>query len=154
MFAFLLLSFALGSSASAQAEPSTLQKERAEKVLKIEEDRQKAGFCTNSTNNAALNGCLSSELVKTDADYKTFARAVGALMRLDPGAGPPAATPGPIPFDTAEASWLAYRNQTCDVVYKRYQGGTMSGPIQAQCVLALTVDHMRELRLVYTDLFD
>lgn len=141
-----------------RAKTSALQKQRAE-ALSRERARSKADLCTHGQDGSepTVGYCWLREGKTTDADYTAYVRAIGALLRLPPKSNRPTPLPaGPPPqhleFDTAEATWLSYRKQTCDAMTVQWEGGTLGRTAYPKCLVTVTWDHMNELEDLYSDL--
>jgi uncharacterized protein YecT (DUF1311 family) len=134
-----------------------LQKQRAE-ALSRERARSKADLCTHGADGSepAVGYCWLREGKTTDADYTAYVRSIGALLRLPPESNRPTPLPaGPpqrLEFDTAEATWLIYRKQTCDAMTAQWEGGTLGRTAYPKCLVTVTWDHMNELEDLYSDL--
>jgi hypothetical protein len=73
--------------------------------------------------------CYLAEGEMTNADYTEYVRVIGALLRLPRYAK--AAFPGAprrLDIDTAETTWLTYREQSCRAMI--YQWGRHTRPSQ------------------------
>lgn len=136
-----------GDPISAKAE--ALEKQRAE-ALSRERARSKADLCTRGADGTepGVGYCWLREGKTTDANYTAYARAIGALLRLPPGSNPPRH----LEFDTAEATWLSYRKQTCEAMIAQWEGGTIGRFAYPKCLVTVTWDHMNELEDLYSDL--
>jgi uncharacterized protein YecT (DUF1311 family) len=136
---------------------AALQKQRAE-ALRRERARSKADMCTSGADGVepAVAYCWLREGKTTDRNYATYVRAIGALLRLPPRSNRPTPLPAGPPqrlgFDTAEATWLSYRKQTCDAMTVQWEGGTLGRTAYPKCLVTVTWDHMNELEDLYSDL--
>lgn len=78
-------------------------------------------------------------------------------MRLpQPSARPtplPAGPPQPLAFDTAEATWHTYRQQTCDAMTIQWEGGDTGRTAYPKCLVTATWRHMNELAELYAGLW-
>jgi uncharacterized protein YecT (DUF1311 family) len=105
----------------------------------------------------SIGECFLAEGKVTNADYTDYVRVIDALLRLPyglPDAG--AAATGPptrLEFDTAEATWLTYREQSCRAMIYQWEGGTMGRIAYPQCLLTVTWNHMNELAELYSGLW-
>ena len=142
---------------SIGARIAALQKQCAE-VLSRERARNKADLCTRGADGRepTIGYCWVREGKTTDADYTAYVRAIGALLRMPPGSSRPvpvlAGRPQRLAFDTAEATWLNYRKQTCDAMSAQWEGGTIGRTAFPKCLVTVTWDHMNELADLYSDL--
>ena len=121
---------------------------RLRETVAREDARQNAGFCLKDGSTAGLNGCFRAEMEKSKANYLEAVRSLGALLRASDdkaNAGPPQR----LPFDDAEETWTRYQKQTCDVVYKTWEGGTGGGPAYGACIVSTYGTHIHELGVVY-----
>jgi uncharacterized protein YecT (DUF1311 family) len=125
---------------------------RASRVVEAEKARSKEPLCPKATSTVDVNTCYASELGITDGNYITLAGAIGALLRSDEPAPAPEVKAPSNPFDSAEATWHAYREQACNVAGLKYEAGTTRPSIEMGCRLTLTRHHMDELWTVYSDL--
>jgi len=136
------------------AKRTVLQRHGAE-VLSRERDRSKAKLCAAAgPSDLAVGQCYLAEGKVTNADYTEYLRVVGALLRLPGYAG--AASPGAsrhLDIDTAEATWLTYREQSCKAMTYQWDGGTLGRVAYPKCLLTVTWDHMNELADLYSGLW-
>lgn len=136
---------------------SALQKQGTE-ALNLERARSKANLCAHALDGSdpAVGNCWLREGRATDADYTTYVRSIGALLRLslqaNQGKPLPAASPQHLEFDTAEATWLSYRKQTCAAMTAQWEGGTLGRTAYPKCLVTVTWNHMNELGDLYSDL--
>jgi uncharacterized protein YecT (DUF1311 family) len=136
----------------------TALEKQAGEVLKRERARSKADLCAHAGDGSdpAIGNCWLREGSTTDADYTAYVRAIGGLLRLPPRAYKPTPLPaGPpqhLEFDTAEATWLSYRKQTCDAMTAQWEGGTLYRTAYPKCLVTVTWDHMNELDDLYSGL--
>lgn len=93
----------------------------------------------------------------TDADYTAYVRAIGALLCLPAASvrSPPLpdGPPRPLKLDAAVATWLTYRQQTCDAMTFQWDGGTLYRVAYPKCLVTVTWDHMNELADLYAGLW-
>lgn len=162
--ACLLACFALPVLAQTPAAPTqgdldakraALQRHGTE-VLNRERVRSKANLCAKAgPSDLSYSNCYSAEGKVTDADYAEFVRVIGALLRLPSvhTAVPPVA-PKQLDFDSAEASWLIYRKQSCMAMTYQWEGGTLGRVNYPKCLLTVTWDHMNELADLYSGLWN
>jgi hypothetical protein len=136
------------------AKRTDLQRRGAE-VLRRERDRSKANLCaTAGPSDLAAGECYLAESKVTNVDYTEYLRVVGALLRLPGYAG--AASPGAprhLGIDTAETTWLTYREQSCRAMIYQWEGGTLGRVAYPKCLLTVTWDHMNELADLYSGLW-
>lgn len=108
-------------------EKLTVLQRRGAEVLSRERDRSKTNLCANAgPSDLGVGECYLAEGKVTHADYTEFVRVVGALLRLRQNAG--AALPGAarrLEIDTAETTWLTYREQSCRAMIYQWEGGTL-----------------------------
>ena len=121
---------------------------RALATLQAEQSRAKQPLCPNANSTLDINTCDDKEVHLTEANYTKFTRAVSALLRA--GNDPKSKASAPIPFDTAEAAWHAYRTKACTAAGSQYEGGSIRPSIEMQCTLTLTRHHMDELWELYS----
>jgi uncharacterized protein YecT (DUF1311 family) len=125
------------------SEPAVLQR-RGAGVLSRERARSKANLCGKAgPSDESYGQCYLAEGKITDADYTGYVRVIGALLRLPPYAR--TALPGPPrrpAFDTAEATWLTYREQSCRAMTYQWEGGTLGRVNYPKCLLSVTWDHI------------
>jgi uncharacterized protein YecT (DUF1311 family) len=163
LFAYLCLLYLAETPVKADDVPvqdkiTALQKQRAE-ALNRERARSKADLCAHAGDGSdpAVGNCWLREGRTTDADYNAYVRAIGALLRLSLQANratplPTAGSPQHLEFDTAEATWLTYRKQTCDAMTVQWEGGTMGRTAYPKCLVTVTWNHLNELDDLYSDL--
>ena len=134
------------------AQIDVLQK-RATEVLDRERARSKAHLCEGKDagdgSDPAVGNCWLREFKTTDADYLTYIRAIGALLRNPYISHRAAGAPQHLDFDTAEATWHTYRDQTCTAIDAQWAGGTLGRTQVPKCRLTVTWDHMNELASLY-----
>jgi uncharacterized protein YecT (DUF1311 family) len=124
--------------------------------------REKAPECPEAVNTRDINLCLGREIDITDANYKTFATALRAMLASPspvvpgnptPDIGPtgPAGTPATntAGFDAAESAWKAYAKAECSATGTRWRGGTIVNSIVAECELRMVRSRMHELDTAY-----
>ncbi len=151
------------STALAQSGFTTEQatiRQRGTEALTREQTRSKGDLCAKAETggNAAIGACLVTEGKATDQDYLVYIRSIGALLRLHAPDGStsvpkPTDTPQRLPFDEAEDSWRAYRDQSCTSMATQWEGGTQAPIAYANCRLTLPWNHMNELATLYPDLW-
>ena len=126
-------------------------------ALQRERERHKADPCSTAQATRGIAGCLSQEFKTTDANYLTYVRSIGALLRLTPPEdGPRPATDAKIarlPFDDSESAWQSYREKACAAMAYLYRGGSIIPLARGSCLLSLTWSHMDELQNLYGDLW-
>lgn len=131
-------------------------RKRGAAVLQLERNRRKADLCAKPSNgNLGMFKCLSAEVKTTEANYLTYVRSIGALLRLTPPDEPRSGTRAGVerlPFDAAEAAWQSYRDQGCVAMSKQWQG-TQESVANVNCRLDITWNHMDELANLYADLW-
>ena len=133
--------------------------QRGAQALKQERGRGKADLCAHALDGSvpAVGNCWVREGKTTEAAYTAYTRAIGALLRLPaPSFRPtplPTAPPQPLSFDKAEATWRAYRQQTCDAMTIQWEGGDMGRIAYPKCLVTVTWDHMNELADLYAGLW-
>lgn len=129
---------------------------RGADALNRERARAKAHLCEAGPDPVVAD-CWVREGKTTDADYTAYVRAIGALLRLPPPSSNPAPLPsGPprtLTFDTAEATWRAYRQQACDAMTIQWEGGTLYRVAYPKCLVTVTWDHLNELADLYAGLW-
>ena len=112
---------------------------------------QKVRSCQGADTTAAINECTKKLLTRTEADYVSLVRAIGAVIRRPvQGRTPP---PQRLPFDEAETAWKTYRDKACGVIFASYGGATMGPSAENNCDITVTISHMHEIRDVYSDYF-
>jgi uncharacterized protein YecT (DUF1311 family) len=125
--------------------------------------REKVPECPDAGTTYAINMCLVHEGEITDANYKTFTRAVRAMLALPgpavpglpmPVIGPsgPEGTPATntAAFDKAEAAWQTYARAECDAVDTYWRGGTIVNAMDGECGLRLSRARMKEADDLYS----
>jgi uncharacterized protein YecT (DUF1311 family) len=96
--------------------------------------------CASPATTLAERRCLSSKAEQAD---KAMGVLVDSLRRsLSDSAG--------AALDTATRQWSAYRKAECDALLKSYDGGSMGLIENLNCIIALTVERQRQLRLLYS----
>lgn len=136
------------------AKRTVLQRRGAE-VLSRERVRSKANLCAKAgPSDLGVGECYLAEGKVTNADYTKYVRVIGALLRLPlyskaafPGA------PRRLDIDTAETTWLTYREQSCRAMIYQWEGGTLGRVNYPKCLLTVTCDHMNELADLYSGLW-
>jgi uncharacterized protein YecT (DUF1311 family) len=136
---------------STQDKITALQKQGAE-ALNRERARTKAELCTHAGDGSdpAVGNCWLREGRTTDANYSAYVRSIGALLRLSLQANQ--GSPQHLEFDTAEATWLSYRKQTCTAMIAQWEGGTLGRTAYPKCLVTVTWSHMNELDELYSGL--
>ena len=133
----------------------TVLERRGAEVLSRERDRSKENLCaTAGPSDLAVGECYLAENKATNADYTEYLRVVGALLRLPGYASAP--SPGALrhlDIDTAETTWLTYREQSCRAMIYQWEGGTLGRVNYPKCLLTMTWDHMNELADLYSGLW-
>jgi uncharacterized protein YecT (DUF1311 family) len=138
---------------------TALRKQGAE-ALSRERVRRKVDLCAHPLDGSdpAVGNCWLREGRKTDANYTAYVRSIGGLLRLslqtNRDAPLPAGSPQRLEFDTAEATWLSYRKQTCDAMTAQWEGGTLYRTAYPKCLVTVTWNHMNELDGLYSELWD
>jgi uncharacterized protein YecT (DUF1311 family) len=61
--------------------------------------------------------------------------------------------PRRLDIDTAETTWLTYREQSCRAIIYQWEGGTLGRINYPKCLLTVTWDHMNELADLYSGLW-
>lgn len=134
----------------------TSLQQRGAEALSRERARAKAALCETGPDPVVAD-CWVREGRTTEADYTAYVRAVGALLRLPAASAKPLplpkGAPRPLAFDTAEATWRAYRQQTCDAMTIQWEGGTLYRIAYPRCLVTVTWDHMNELASLYAGLW-
>ena len=133
---------------------TALQRRGAE-VLSRERDRSKANLCAKAgPSDLSVGERYLAEGKVTNADYTEYVRVVGALLRLPRYAtcGVPG-RPTHLEIDTAEATWLTYREQSCRAMIYQWEGGTLGRVNYPKCLLTVTWDHINELADLYSGLW-
>jgi uncharacterized protein YecT (DUF1311 family) len=133
----------------------TVLQRRGAEVLSREHGRSKANLCAKAgPSDLSVGECYLAEGKVTNADYTEYVRVVGALLRLPrytkaafPGA------PRRLDIDTAETTWLTYREQSCRAMIYQWEGGTLGRVNYPKCLLTVTWDHMNELAELYSGLW-
>jgi uncharacterized protein YecT (DUF1311 family) len=132
-------------------------RKQGDEALNRERARSKANLCAHALDGSdpAVGNCWLREGRTTDADYTAYVRSIGAWLRLSlqanqqtPQGG---AAPQHLEFDTAEATWLNYRKQTCDAMTAQWEGGTLARTAYPKCLVTVTWNHMNELDDLYSD---
>lgn len=127
-------------------------------ALQAEYDREKTGDCPKAMTTYEINACLGAENDRTQANYLAYVRALGGLLRLSAPGSRSAGNPEPPnvgkELDTAEATWVTYRESQCKAGSDQYFGGTMMTGAYLGCRLNLTRRHMHELESLYSDLWN
>jgi uncharacterized protein YecT (DUF1311 family) len=130
--------------------------QRGAEVLSRERERSKAHLCEDGPDSVVAD-CWVREGKATDADYKAYVRAIGALLRLPAPSVKstplPDGPPKPLQLDVAEAAWLTYRQHTCDAMTIQWEGGTLYRVAYPRCLVTVTWDHMNELADLYAGLW-
>jgi uncharacterized protein YecT (DUF1311 family) len=85
----------------------------------------------------ALEGCAEHAIVDTDHQIDGLVRTIFGVIRTSDGKRM---------LVKSEASWLAYRAQSCSAQASKYAGGTLFGVVDAQCQAARNRSHLTELR--------
>lgn len=133
----------------------TVLQRRGAEVLSREQHRSKTNLCARAgPSDEGVGQCYLGEGKVTNADYTEYVRVVGALLRLPryaKGAFP--GTPGRLDIDTAETTWLTYREQSCRAMIYQWEGGTSGRINYPKCLLTVTWDHMNELADLYSGLW-
>jgi uncharacterized protein YecT (DUF1311 family) len=133
----------------------TVLQRRGAEVLGRERHRSKANLCARAgPSDEGLGQCYLAEGKVTNADYTEYVRVVGALLRLPRYARTafPSA-PRHLDIDTAETTWLTYREQSCRAMIYQWEGGTLGRINYPKCLLTVTWDHMDELADLYSGLW-
>lgn len=141
-----------------QAKSTAFQKQGTE-ALNRERARSKADLCTHTEgSDLAVSNCWLREGKTTDANYAAYVRSIGALLRLSlqnsRPTPPPAALPKRLEFDSAEATWLNYRKQSCYAMTAQWEGGTLGRVAYPECLVTVAWNHMNELARLYSGLWD
>lgn len=140
------------------ADKITALRKQAAEALTRERARSKANLCAHALDGSdpAVGNCWLREGRTTDADYTAYVRSIGALLRLslqvNQQTPPRAGSPQHLEFDTAEATWLSYRKQSCDAMTAQWEGGTLGRTVYPRCLVTVTWNHMNELDDLYSDL--
>ena len=126
-------------------------------ALQREREHHKADPCSTAEATRGISECLSQEFKITDAQYLTYVRSIGALLRLTPPDDAPRrvadARIARLPFDDAESAWQSYREKACAALDYLYRGGSIISVARGSCMLSLTWSHMDELQNLYGDLW-
>jgi hypothetical protein len=136
------------------AKRTDLQRRGAE-LLSRERDRSKVDLCAKAgPSDLSVGQCYLAEGKVTNAGYTEYVRVIGALLRLPRYVKStlPAA-PSRLDIDTAETTWLTYREQSCRGMIYQWEGGTLGRINYPKCLLTVTWDHMNELADLYSGLW-
>ena len=138
-------------SATAQAQ----YRKQGTEALAKERARSKANLCTEAEKggNAQIEQCLTDQAKETERNYRSYSRAIGALLRLPAEAEPAQSPQKRLPFDLAEEAWQAYRDRSCTSMATQWEGGDEAPVAYSDCHLKLTWNHMNELADLYSDLW-
>jgi uncharacterized protein YecT (DUF1311 family) len=82
-----------------------------------------------------IEACEGRKLLRLDRQFNNQAALLWSV--LDPS--------GRRMFIRAQAAWLTYRNQHCQLAARAYLGGTASGLVAGQCQTALTAARVEEV---------
>ena len=126
-------------------------RDRGRKALDVETARERRGDCKTASDTPAVNACMTREMAITDANYKSFALALGGILRLSIEDDAVKAAELGHKFDAAEALWADFRKAECDTVYQYNIEGTVRGYAYGTCMLTLERQHMHGLATIYTD---
>jgi uncharacterized protein YecT (DUF1311 family) len=85
----------------------------------------------------ALEGCAEQTIVTTDHRIDGLVRSIFGVLRTGDGRKM---------LVRSEASWLAYRHQSCAAEASKYAGGTLVGVLDAQCQARRNQSHVADLR--------
>jgi uncharacterized protein YecT (DUF1311 family) len=102
--------------------------------------------CTGRPGNRSTTeqeGCLEQQILKTDQQIdalnrEIFTRLGTASARRD--------------FVAGHNAWFRYRRSYCLSVSDVFQGGTLAGVLDAQCMASVNSQHVRDLRAFAADL--
>ena len=126
-------------------------RDRGRKALDAETAREHRGDCKTESNTIAVDACMTREMAITDANYKSFALALGGILRLSVEGDEAKAAELGRKFDASEALWANFRKAECDTVYQYNIAGTVRGFAYGTCMQTLERQHMHGLAAVYTD---
>jgi uncharacterized protein YecT (DUF1311 family) len=96
--------------------------------------------CSANAATAPYVECMGNELRFVEAHLDAFVEGLRGIS------GSPEELAGLNQTDTA---WRAYRENACVLPYKRFRGGTIAGPMWAECRLSLDRAYMKQLSGTY-----
>ncbi len=133
----------------------TALQQRGAELLSRERDRSKANLCAKAgPSDLSVGECYLAEGKVTNADYTEYLGVVGELLRLPRYAGAARTNaPSRLGIDTAETTWLTYREQSCRAMIDQWEGGTLGRVNYPKCLLTVTWRHMDELADLYSGLW-
>ncbi len=96
--------------------------------------------CSADTATAPYLECMGKELQFIEAHLDSFVEDLRGIT------GSPEELAG---LNQTDATWRAYRENGCALPYKRFTGGTVAGPMWADCRLSLDRAYMKQLSGTY-----
>jgi uncharacterized protein YecT (DUF1311 family) len=97
---------------------------------------QEADPCKSETT-AGMRACLLARMRNAETDLQRYLEAARREAR------PPSA------LDSAQAAWVAYRDQACRAAAGQYEGGSLQPVVALDCRLRLTRERTLELWRAY-----
>ncbi|CAN5174067.1 hypothetical protein BH10PSE2_BH10PSE2_07920 [soil metagenome] len=102
--------------------------------------------CAEAQTTLDMERCASTDVATSEARVRTYLAAARTALRADveadaPGMGDAAVAA----LDASQVQWSAYYAGACDVVYSRWQGGTIRGLMALGCKERLLLDRAHDL---------
>jgi len=126
----------------------------------------KAGECKNANSQSDWNMCLGRDARLTEANYTAFTASVRGMLAqkvpVGPGEDPNfvGLTGKPLSseelvkqFDTLESLWKEYFDRVESTAFDQFRGGSLAPSFGLQCRRGVMRSHLRELHLLYGDLW-
>ncbi len=95
--------------------------------------------CATPSTTLAERRCLSSKAEQADKAMAVLIDSLRHSVSDSAGAA----------LDAATRLWRAYRKAECNALFKSYDGGSMGLLANLNCLITLTDERQRQLRLLY-----
>ncbi len=98
--------------------------------------------CVHDQTTLGIEGCTEQKILKSDASLDSLNAKIFARLTAS----------GKKDFITGHNAWFTYRTAYCQSESDVFQGGTLAGIVDADCVANVNVAHVKELKDFWSSL--